>query len=473
MNTNKKLGLGSAVAVCVGLIVATSCLLSLSYGVGLSGKAFLIPLFIAAILNAFIAISFAELHSLMPNVEGGVGQYTLVGMGPVASLISNIAAYIVTMIFVAAVEVAMSGLVLHEFLPQLSPVLIGTLVLVFLTAVNFLGIDMFAKVQNIAVFLLISSLAALGFISFFKLGTGSVLEPAMQTAPAITGIGGVMGLSAIAFWLFIGVEFVIPVAKELKNPKRDVLLSMILGVILLLVIQGILGVGMTNYVSLDILASSPIPHMVFAETVLGSFGKAWMGFITILASISTLNTVLSSSARIVMGMSEEKLFPSFMQKKNKNNAPIYGLLLISGAVFLMLVTGFTNSSGLTNIILAASCFWLMSYIMTHLNVLILRKRYPNMSRNKKLTLLGIPQIIGIIGNIYMIWNISSDMESRLQIYKIFVVLLVILVSYSFIWVTAVMKVKPFTPVSINKINNHIDFEKAEGVDINSTSFESV
>ena len=30
----------------------------------------------------------------------------------------------------------------------------------------------------------------------------------------------------LSFWLFIGVEFIIPVAKDLKNPRRDVLLSM-------------------------------------------------------------------------------------------------------------------------------------------------------------------------------------------------------------------------------------------------------
>ncbi len=39
---NKKMGLGSAVSVCVGLIVATSCLLSLGLGTGLAGKGFII-----------------------------------------------------------------------------------------------------------------------------------------------------------------------------------------------------------------------------------------------------------------------------------------------------------------------------------------------------------------------------------------------------------------------------------------------
>ena len=41
----KKLGLGSGVAICVGLIVATSCLVSLGTGMGSIGRWFIIPLF--------------------------------------------------------------------------------------------------------------------------------------------------------------------------------------------------------------------------------------------------------------------------------------------------------------------------------------------------------------------------------------------------------------------------------------------
>lgn len=465
MNHTGKLGLGSAVAVCVGLIVATSCLLSLGLGMGLSGKAFILPLFVVVFLNAFIAISFAELHQLMPNVDGGVGQYSLVGMGPVASMISNIAAYIITMVLASAVEAAMCGMVLNEFMPTIPAAVISMFVIAALLTVNFFGVDIFSKVQNVVVTLLIGSLAGMGIISFFKLGTGTVITAAEQTAPAIQGVGGVMSLAAIAFWLFIGVEFIIPVAKELKNPKRDVLLSMILALVLLFVVQAILGVGMTNYVTLDDLASAGMPHMVFAEAVLGMPGKIWMGFITILAGISTLNTVLSASARIILGMAEEGMFPKFMAKTNKSGAPIFGLILMAGADALMIITGYTNSTGLTNIILAASCFWLVSYIMTHMNVLILRKRYPNKERNQSLVLGGLPQIIGILGNVYMIWNISSDMPSRLAIYKLSGILFAVLIVYAYAWVVGVMKVKPFAPMDLDKINEDaIEFDKdAEAV----------
>ena len=95
----KRLGLPSAVATCMGLIVATSCLVSLGQGIGLAGPDFVIPLILVMFLNGFIAMSFSELHRTRPSCNGGMGQYTYVGLGPWASIISNVSAYVITMIF--------------------------------------------------------------------------------------------------------------------------------------------------------------------------------------------------------------------------------------------------------------------------------------------------------------------------------------------------------------------------------------
>ncbi|MDR0197690.1 MAG: APC family permease [Oscillospiraceae bacterium] len=453
MGETKKLGLGSGIAVCVGLILATSCLLSLGYGVGLAGASFILPLFVVLILNSFIAFSFAELHSLMPSVNGGVGQYTLVGMGPVASIFSNTAVYVITMILASSVELSMCGLVLSDLFPQIPALSFSMVVLLILFTLNLFGLNVFSKVQNLVVILLLGSIVVLGVISFFRLIPERAIPAQEIETPAVVGLGGVMGLSAIAFWLFIGVEFIIPVAKDLKKPRRDVILSMILALLILFVVQAVMGVGMTHYVALSELSASEMPHMAFAEALLGPAGRVWMGIVTLLAGASTLNTVLPSTARILQGMGEENLVPRSFTKVNKKNVPVLGMLLILVVDTLLLVTGFVNSSGMVNIILAASCFWLTSYILTHTNVLILRRRYPDLPRYKKLMLLGLPQILGIAGNVYMIWNISDDMDNRITIYKIFGIIFVLLAAYSVIWVKFALKTRLFKPLPIERLNS--------------------
>lgn len=452
MGTKGKLGLGSGISVAVGLIVATSCLLSLGNGIGLAGPMFIIPLFVVLILNSFIAVSFAELNRMMPDIDGGVGQYMLVGLGPLASIVSNTSAYVITEMLSASVELSMCGLIIHQLIPNIPAMAVSLVLLAILFLVNYFGVDMFAKIQNIVVMLLLGSMLFLGLISVFHLGTGNIVSTAAQETPQIKGIGGGMGLSATAFWLFIGVEFVIPISKELKNPKRDVILSMIFGLGILFVLQSILGVGMTQYVKLSQLAGSDTPHMIFATNLLGHAGSIWMGLVTVLAGISTLNTILPSTSKIMQGMAEEGMYPKIFAKTNRHGVALAGMCLMCGVVAMILITGYANSSGLSNMILAASCFWLVSYALTHLNVMVLRKRYPEAPRNEKLRLANIPQIIGIMGIIYMIWNISSDMESRLMIYKLFFIIFALLVIFAFCWVKFVMKTKPFKAVPIEEVS---------------------
>lgn len=448
----KKLGLPSAIAVTVGLIVASSCLLSLGTGIGLAGRGFIISMLIVLVLNICLALSFSELHDLMPDAEGGMGQYTKVGLGSVPSIISNVSAYVVVNLLAASVEVAMCGMVVNElFLPQIPAPAISILFLAALLLINYHGVDIFSKIQNIVVGLLLLSILAMGIISSLKLGTGQIIDAASQTPPAVTGLSGYVSLSSMAFWLFIGIEFVIPVSKSLKNPKRDVLLAMILGISILFVLQSILGNGMTNYVTLNELASSSMPHMVFARNLLGTPGALWMGLITILAGVSTANTVLGGIPNVLAGMAENDLLPKCFAKKNKHNVALTGMFFIGIGDTILVITGVTNSSTLSSLLLAASCFWLTSYILVNLTVLVLRRRYPDHSaRRKSLVLGGIPQIIAIIGDVYMIVHIAEGAQ-RIFIYQLYFVILAVTLIYAVIWTRFVRKQPMFVPADLSDI----------------------
>ncbi|MDR2300431.1 MAG: APC family permease [Deltaproteobacteria bacterium] len=451
MNSGNKLGLYSGAAVCMGLIVATSCLVAIGQGFGLAGKAFIIALVIAAILNAFVALSFAELNRMMPNVTGGLGQYMLVGLGPWASIVSNLSAYVLTSIFSVSAEVAMTGIVLHGLFPGISATVFSLIAVMILFGLNLLGIDIFSKVQNFTVALLVGSMAMFGLIGVLGLGSEAIV-PAAQMVPEITTFRGVVTLTSIAFWLFIGVEFIIPVAKELKNPRRDVLLSMIIALVVLLVIQSIMGSGMTMYIGTSEMLTVQMPHILYAERLLGETGRVWMSIVTLLAAVSTLNTVLPTVGRILQGMAEEGMMPRVFMRTNAYDSPWIGMTLLIICISIFILSGYVATNGIINMILAGACFWLASYILTHLNVLVLRKRYPNASRNKKLMFWGIPQIIGIIGCVFMIWNISGDMASRLMIYRVFGILFISVSLYACLWVAFVLKTKMFEPTLLGKMS---------------------
>lgn len=91
----KKLGLGSVVSISVGLVIATSCLVSLGQGAGTIGVVFIFAMIIACLLNMTTVASLSELNALMPNTTGGLAQYTLVSIGPFPTLISMVGGYLI------------------------------------------------------------------------------------------------------------------------------------------------------------------------------------------------------------------------------------------------------------------------------------------------------------------------------------------------------------------------------------------
>ena len=127
----------------------------------------------------------------------------------------------------------------------------------------------------------------IGLIGVCKLGISSNVVDYATNAPTFEQIGGFKGLcsyAALAFWLFIGVEFYYSGSKDFEESKKRCTSFYDNRSGFTIFVQSILGIGMTNYVSLDILANDPAgtPHMTYATNLLGNAGRIWMGIITIL-----------------------------------------------------------------------------------------------------------------------------------------------------------------------------------------------
>ena len=107
---------------------------------------------------------------------------------------------------------------------------------------------MFAKIQDAVAYLMVGSMVIMGVIGMLGLGTGKkVSQPMVLSADWKT----IVSMTAVAFWLFIGAEYVIPISKDVKNAKRNVPLGMFLGLGLICVVQSVLVFGFHNYTPWD------------------------------------------------------------------------------------------------------------------------------------------------------------------------------------------------------------------------------
>lgn len=445
----KKLGLGSVISTSVGLVIATSCLVSLGQGAGEVGVVFIGAMVVACLLNMTTIGSLSELNALMPNITGGLAQYTLACMGPVPTIVSMVGGYLICNILSAGVEASIFAYAMSEVIPLPIPSIVYTVVMMIVVmATNLIGVDMFAKVQDLVAFLLVGSMVLMGLIGIFKLGTGTVVS---QPANMASSPSEVISMTAVAFWLFIGAEFAIPISGQVKNAKKNVPLGMALGLIVILIMQAIMVLGFYHYTPWDELANSAAPHMLYGELLLGKAGKIWMTFVAALAVISTQNSGVNGLAYIGQGMAKMNMLPQIFAKTNKRGVPYIGVILISVSMFIFAYISDGSSDMIEFLILVGSVFWMITYIFAHVDVLILRKKLPRAPRSFKVPCGPLFPLIGIIGTSYMIFYISTDPHERLMIWLITGVTLIVLGIYAFFWTKYKMKMPVFKAVPIEKV----------------------
>lgn len=451
MNNKLKqtLGFWSCFSVAVGLVVASSTMVSLGQGMGIAGGGFVIAMIAAWILQHFSAQSYAELSCIMPH-SGGIRTYTRVAMGALPAVVATILGFVVPNLFAIPTELAVASSVLSDtFFPNISPLVFGGVLLVFLTITNIVGVDIFAKLQIVFTVTMMVSMTLLGLIGLT--GIGAAPAPVIPDIPFNAMGTGVFSLTALAIWLFIGIEFVTPMAQETKNPERNIPRAMFLGLVVIFAVNLVYGFASLKYVPAEQLASSNQPHIDMARAILGRPGVIWISIISIFASASSISTVIAVVPRMLYGMALSHELPKVFRKIHPTfRTPWVGIVAMSAAIAAFYFGGICDAPNLVIYILSACCSWLFCYVIAHINVIILRMRYPKMHRSYKSKLYPVPQILGTLGIIYSIVNIAPVPEMKEPIFTLVGIMVVLAISYAVIWLKFVVKQPLFEPQSMRE-----------------------
>ena len=418
-------------------------------GASALGTGFIIAMILACIINILTALSMAELNALMPNLTGGLAQYTLAGIGPFVTILTMVGGYLVCQAVAGSVECAMFGNAINGVFDTGVPSEVLSIgLLVVLIFANLMGVDIFAKIQNVVAYGLIISLAVMGVIGALGLGTGEMVSQPSNLAGSFTDTFGLLGL---AFFLFLGCEFVIPISKNIKNENRNVPLGMVLSLVIILVMQILVVLGMAKYTDWNELGQSASPHLLYGNALLGKVGLYWMVLVSLFAVVSTVNSAISSFSFMCAGMAKINLLPAFFIKKNKRGSYYIGILTIGGIEIIVNATGLSTSDSLAFMILVAIVFWMISYVVSNINVLVFRYKLPKAPRTFKVPFGPVIPVIAIVGDIFMIWNIDGNPETRNLIFLIDGIIFVVLAVYAVIWCKFKLKRPMFKAVPMHEV----------------------
>ena len=372
-----------------------------------STSLFFLVWILGGIISLFGALSVAELGAAMPQA-GGQYVYLNEAYGPIWGYLYGWSAVaVINTASIAAVGVAFSEY-LGFFFPisdaSIKGIAVGTIVL--LTIINIVDVKSGARFQNLFT---LSKLGAIFGIILLGLvmegGTNQNLSPIFSDKPFI-GLIGPLGLAMVSvLWTFDGWIFITYVAGEVKNPGRNIPLSLIFCMLIVVSVYLLL-----NYVLLFILGftgmnGSELVVSDAASVFLGNKGAAVVTLIILISLIGANNGFVLSSARINYAMARDKLFfNQAAQIHSRFKSPANALIIQCVWACLLTFTGTFNQL-ITYIIFTSWIF----YGMSAGAVIILRKKKPDMDRPYKTPAYPWIPIIFIFFAIFL--TINTIMEA--------------------------------------------------------------
>lgn len=445
------LGLKSLMAVAVGLVVSQGVMVLMLQGVGIAGSAFVVPLAIAWLLALCYAASFSELALLVPRA-GSLSAYTEVALGQFPAILSVFSGYVVVAMFALSAEL----MLVNYLLGVLYPAVEGTHYIAFgilgaFTLLNLLGIDVFARLQNVLAFAMVVALILLG-VSALSGGFAPHSVEASELAAGFNLGDGAFTLIALAIWGYVGAEFVCPLVGESRNAARNIPRSMYLGLTVIFAVFVLYCLGALFYIPRETLVSADLPHLEYATAAFGGSGTFLLAVAAVTATCSTVNTSLAAVPRMLQGMAEQgQAFPVLGWLTRSTRVPWVSVLFVSGVTGLPLLIWGNDPSTVGLLLISAAIAWLIAYIIAHVNVIALRIRYPEAHRPYRAPFYPLPQLIGIAGMVYAIVYASPAPELTREIFINAGVVLGVVSVIAVAWIKLVMHKPLFQPEPLNPI----------------------
>jgi APA family basic amino acid/polyamine antiporter len=289
--------------------------------------------------------------------------------------------------------------------------LVGLLLIALLTFMNTRGLRLGKLVQNVFTVAKTGALVALillGIVVGLKSGAGSAnFSDFWGVRGNLQDVG--KGLTAAAgFGLFVGIcvaqtnslfsadawNNITFTAGEVKNPRRNIPLSLALGTVLVITLYLLANVAYLVALPFEAIQNAPSDRVASetANVIFPGVGATVMAVAIMISTFGCNNGLILAGARAYYAMARDGLFFRSAGQLNRNRVPAWGLVIqgIWAAALVLPRTVTTDAAGgvtygnlygnLLDYVISAA---LIFYILTIIGIFLLRKKRPDVERPYK------------------------------------------------------------------------------------------
>ena len=387
----RDLGLSHAGAVVVGTIIGSGIFLVPSEMMQAVGSARLVYLawMVGGLLSFFGALTYAELGAMKPQA-GGEYVYVRDAYGPLAGFLYSWTTFLIAK--PASIATITTGLVRiletfpifsffsHPWISRPFAVSYGQLVAVgatlLISGLNYIGVRRAGEFQFL--FTLLKVAIILGIVAVgFSYGGGTWANFATEFAGAKGGVAGFFAALVAALWAYDGWNDLNMVAGEIRDPQRNIPLSLIWGVATVGALYILVNAAVQYVMPAAAVASSPRPASDAVALVLGPVGAGLVSAGMAISMLVTLNGSTMSGARVPFAMARDGyFFPAVARVHPRFHTPSVAIIVQCGLAIALLLLGGSFRQFFS---LAIFSEWLF-YMITASTVFIFRRREPRAPR---------------------------------------------------------------------------------------------
>lgn len=427
------LGLWDATMIVAGSMIGSGIFIvsaDITRNVGSAGWLIAVWL-ITGVMTIIAAVSYGELSGMFPKA-GGQYVYLKESYNPLVAFLYGWSFFSV----IQTATIAAVGVAFAKFGAYIFPVISETniiadigfikisaaqvtsiLLIVFLTYINTKGIKEGKFIQT--TFTTSKLIALFGLIIFgFLLVKHSYWAENWQTglnAVKVVGehsngnviewlpISGTVLIGAIAAAM-VGSVFssdawnnVTFIASEIKNPSKNIGLSLFLGTLLVTLLYVAANLMYLNAMPLHEIAFPQEDRLAIsaANNIFGESGKLIIAILIMVSTFGCNNGLILAGARVYYTMAKDRLFFKKAGELNKNAVPQWALWAQCLVASILCLSG--KYGDLLDMI---SFVVVIFYVLTIIGIFILRKKSPNVERPYKA--FGYP----ILPAIYVVLGLS-------------------------------------------------------------------
>ncbi|HEX8456634.1 MAG TPA: amino acid permease [Pyrinomonadaceae bacterium] len=399
---------------------------------------------VTGLLTLMAALSYGELAAMMPKAGGqyvylreafspmwgflyGWTLFLVIQTGTIAAVAVGFARYTGVLVpWVSEKNYLVAPIQLGGYALSLSTAqLVGLLMIALLTFMNTRGLKLGKLVQNVFTVAKTGALIALiilGIIVGLRSGAGAAnFSDFWGVRGNLQDVG--QGLTAAAaFGLFVGIcvaqtnslfsadawNNITFTAGEVKNPRRNIPLSLALGTILVITLYLLANVAYLVALPFEAIQNAPSDRVASetANVIFPGFGALVMAVAIMVSTFGCNNGLILAGARAYYAMARDGLFFRAAGQLNENRVPAWGLVIqgIWAALLILPRTVTRDAAGavsygnlygnLLDYVISAA---LIFYILTIIGIFLLRRKRPDAERPYKAFGYPIVPALYIVG----------------------------------------------------------------------------